>query len=132
MLQVLEAAAITVIITDGTIFLPLRSRGPALWRELVSCPLCLGWWIGAISALWRHPTGLEPVELAWHVAAAGALSGCAALLFHCLIGWLDWNTEKPHEKASEKDPEEERREEHSRREDRPDGGPGGAELRRDG
>lgn len=92
-MQVLEAAAITVVLTQGTIFRPLRERGPRLWRELVSCPLCLGWWIGAFAGWWEV-RGLEPLPwaTAWHVVASGALAGSAALLFRRLTDYLDSNS----------------------------------------
>lgn len=90
--QVLESAAVTVVLTQGTIFRPLRERGPKLWRELVSCPLCLGWWIGAAGIGCNDHFGLEPLAAFWHVAASGALAGSTALLFRRLTDWLDSNT----------------------------------------
>lgn len=42
----LEAAAITLVFTRGSLFDGMRSRGPAWWRELARCPLCAGVWVG--------------------------------------------------------------------------------------
>lgn len=83
----------TVVLTQGTIFRPFRERGPRFWRELVSCPLCLGWWIGAFAGWWevRFLESL-PAATAWHVVASGALSGSAALLFRRLTDYLDSNS----------------------------------------
>lgn len=108
MLQVLEAAAVTVVVTQGTIFRPLRERGPKLWRELVNCPLCLGWWIGAAGALGDTSYSELVLQLsqfpdqaflgvfarscwaiAWHVASAGAMAACFALLFRRVTEYLD-------------------------------------------
>lgn len=102
--QVLESAAITVVLTQGTIFRPLRElqwawcgkklpRVTQFWHELMHCPLCLGWWIGAFAGWWEL-RGLEPFAAAtvWHVVASGALAGSTALLFRRLTSWLDANT----------------------------------------
>lgn len=91
LLTVLEAAAITVVFTQGTIFSKVRSRGPALWRELLSCPLCLGWWLGSGSQ--GLQIALGRADLGWdaplHVVGAGALSGALALLYRRVTDWLD-------------------------------------------
>lgn len=94
MLQVLEAAAVSVLVTQGDIFRPLREHGPKLWRELVNCPLCLGWWIGAAGAAGDVPSYSELTlricwGTAWHVFSAGALAGCAALFYRRVTEYWD-------------------------------------------
>lgn len=61
----LQAAAITLIFVRGSIFERVRSRGPALWRELASCALCAGFWVG----------------LGWFALASWPLQGRAAYLW---------------------------------------------------
>lgn len=94
-LLVLFSAAITVVFTQGKIFRFAREHGPALWRELVSCPLCSGVWIGAGSSflVGGHFVGLLRV---YEALAVGALAGCAAWAFVALLNalgsvevWLD-------------------------------------------
>jgi hypothetical protein len=76
---IFSAAAITLVFVRGSIFAPLRSRGPAIWRELASCALCAGFWVGAILYFLRG----EPAYFAslyWLDALShGALSAAAAL-----------------------------------------------------
>lgn len=113
LLTVLEAAAITVVFTQGTIFSKVRNWGLkspqthgdpyrtaagepekgllALWRELLNCPLCLGWWVGL--ALWGLQDAPDSVGRGWlglvDAAGAGALSGALALLYRRITEWLD-------------------------------------------
>lgn len=44
---VLVAASVSIVLTHGSIFQFFREHGPTLWRDLLSCPLCAGVWIGA-------------------------------------------------------------------------------------
>lgn len=76
---VLGAAAITLLFVLGSIFKPLREHGPKLWRELVTCPLCLGFWlgIGAILVFEGRPHDLKSLCV---VLAGGAVSAFVALL----------------------------------------------------
>lgn len=48
---IIYLTAIAHVWSRGTIFAPLRTRGPAWWIALADCPLCSGWWIGAIGLL---------------------------------------------------------------------------------
>lgn len=83
-LEFVQAVALTLLFVMGSIFKPLRSRGPRLWQELAGCPLCLGWWIGAVGAILGHPGVVW-----WLVPAWGALVGVAALGAHRVLELLD-------------------------------------------
>lgn len=89
-LLVFESAAITLIFVRGSIFQRLRSAGPALWRELASCTMCSGFWIGlawyAISAVSVH--GYADFD-ARSCFGAGALSSGAALLLVRVLDALE-------------------------------------------
>ena len=84
----LEAAAITIVFVRGTIFKRVRESGPALWRELASCPLCAGVWIGAG---WYALRGAVPgpFESALTALATGAATGVLALLASLSVAVLD-------------------------------------------
>jgi hypothetical protein len=94
LLIVLFSAAISVVFTQGEIFKFLR-RGPWLWRELASCALCSGVWIGA--AMWCLFSGFPHVgddllisaRAVAYVLGVGSLSGCVALLFVMVWEKLD-------------------------------------------
>lgn len=85
MISVLFSVVITLVFVSGTIFAPLRKLGPAWWRELVSCALCSGVWIGGGMAYFADPSitgrGLEWLGIA-------ALSGVAALVANLAIDLL--------------------------------------------
>lgn len=94
----LVSTSITLIVVQGSLFDALRARGPALWRELLRCPLCLGVWVGA--ALWAAVGALGgdfAPELAqgpwgWRAAGAasfGAVTGVAALTLRRIWDALD-------------------------------------------
>lgn len=90
LLEALEAAAITLLFVQGSIFKPLRERGPAWWQELASCPLCLGFWVGAASYMLQPGAGLpQNAHSLWRVVAAGALSGMIALGCKFVLDTLD-------------------------------------------
>jgi hypothetical protein len=94
----LFSAAITVVFTRGTLFEALRggphrareaeARIVRFFRDLVSCPLCCGVWIGAAVSLVHDSGG------AWGAARAADLLGfscvCAvlALIAYSAIDWL--------------------------------------------
>lgn len=79
------SVAITLVVTQGTVFDSLRARGPALWRELLKCPLCLGVWVGG--AVWGllgpAPTLLDHLPrwagVVGEFLGFGCLTGVAAL-----------------------------------------------------
>ena len=84
---VLGAVAITLLFVLGSIFDPLREHGPKLWRDLVSCPLCLGFWFGVGTALLfkGRPHDLQGL---WVLIAAGAVSAFVALICKQVSGLL--------------------------------------------
>lgn len=88
---VLVSAAITVVFTRGSIFDPLRARGPELWRDLAKCPLCVGVWVGGgAAAAGSRLAGVESAFLLLFLAVAlGSLTGCLALLFVRVSDWLE-------------------------------------------
>jgi len=88
------SAAIAVVFTQGEIFKFLR-RGPWLWRELASCALCSGVWVGMAMSLLFYGFPQPGADL-WTIVAVGArvlglgaLSGCAAVLFVAVWEKLD-------------------------------------------
>ena len=70
---------VTLVVTQSTIFAPLRSLAGRLWPwlgKLLACPMCFGWWVGA--ALSLYP-GLGPsAALGLPRALAAPLDGFAA------------------------------------------------------
>jgi hypothetical protein len=91
-LQFAQAVALTLLFVMGSIFDWVRSFGSQvksprllvivleLWRELVSCPLCSGFWIGYFSAQtpWETTKLAEvPGFVLW-----GASVGVIALAVH--------------------------------------------------
>lgn len=80
---VAQAAAITLVFVRGSIFERLRSAGPALWRELASCAMCAGFWVGAIWCV--VSAGYEPLRC----FATGALTAAAALLLVRVLDALE-------------------------------------------
>jgi hypothetical protein len=88
---VLQAAAITLVITEGSIFARLRTFGPALWRQLVACSLCLGVWVGAALYLvqaFTYPwTWRSAVEVLGFGCVTGVLAFLGAQLIACLDRW---------------------------------------------
>jgi len=91
---VLFSAAIAVVFTQGEIFKFLR-RGPWIWRELASCALCSGVWLGAGMYLLFYGFPHAGGDL-WTIATSvarvlgvGSLSGCVALIFVSIWEKLD-------------------------------------------
>jgi hypothetical protein len=88
---VLFSAAITVVFTRGTIFNALRTHGPDLWRELVTCSLCSGVWVGA-GVTWlaaRYLGFRTDFPLLFTMLGLGSLVGCVAMLFVRVVDWLE-------------------------------------------
>jgi hypothetical protein len=88
---VLQAAAITLVITEGSIFARLRTFGPALWRQLVACSLCLGVWVGmALRVVQAQDVVLDrffAVEVLGFGCVIGVLAFMGAQLIACLDRW---------------------------------------------
>jgi hypothetical protein len=85
LLVILQAAAITLVFTQGSLFDVFRLRGPELTRELARCPLCLGVWVGVGLASWAFGSGHL------HVPEAGATWRAASpylLGFGCMTAVL--------------------------------------------
>jgi hypothetical protein len=73
-----QAAAIALVFVQGSLFDPLRERGPELWRQFAKCALCVGFWVGMLwTAVARRDFSLEP--LLFSVFANGALTAAVAL-----------------------------------------------------
>lgn len=88
---VLVSAALTVVFVRGTLFDAFRRRGPDVWRELCSCALCMGVWVGGgVGALelWHAKA---PVDLwfAFAVLTTGATTGVVAWLVVSAENYLD-------------------------------------------
>jgi hypothetical protein len=85
-LLVAESTAITLIFVRGSIFDWLRAAGPAWWRELASCALCSGFWIGgawyAISRV--IALGYANFDVARCFGAAALCSAAALLVVRVL------------------------------------------------
>jgi hypothetical protein len=80
--EVISLVCITHVWTRGTIFAPLRTRGPAFWRALADCPLCSGFWIGALG----HCAFCYPLRPFWlDILGVGATVGTLALVVYGLI-----------------------------------------------
>lgn len=103
-LQLLEAVGITIVFTQGSIFKEFRDSGPALWQELLNCPLCIGVWLGAALRV-----ALDAPPQAFSAAVAtlgfGAATGMLALLTKRIFDYLESSAlrsdfEIEHAKAS--------------------------------
>ncbi len=46
--EVIYLVAIAIVWSRGSIFRWVRTHGPRPWTMLADCPLCSGWWIGAL------------------------------------------------------------------------------------
>ena len=86
LVEALEAAAITLLWVRGSVFKPLRERGPKLWQELASCSLCFGVWVGWLGHL-AH-AGIHDLSL-WKVIVAGAVSGVSAMVCEIVLKTVD-------------------------------------------
>ena len=69
-----QAAAITLVVTEGSIFTRLRTFGPQLWRQLVSCSLCLGVWVGMA----LYVLHALPIWWSWRLGVEVLGFGCAS------------------------------------------------------
>lgn len=97
--HVLSAAAVAFVIARAGVFAWLR-RGRPGWVEFVSCPLCVGFWVGfglglarlSLSRSSGDPVvfwGLWQLRDALDLVAGGALVGATAFLYACVIDFLD-------------------------------------------
>lgn len=88
---VLFSAAITVVFVRGEIFHALRTHGPELWKQLATCALCSGVWVGAgVTWLAARYLGLRTdFPLLFTALALGSSTGCAALLYVRVIDRLE-------------------------------------------
>lgn len=80
--EVISLTAIAHVWARGSIFAPFRTRGPAWWRALADCPLCSGWWIGALGHVaYTLPEPPLPLD----TVGVGAVVGTLALAVFGLI-----------------------------------------------
>lgn len=80
--EVISLTCIAHVWSRGTLFLRLRTRGPAWWRALADCPLCSGWWIGAAGHVaYHYPRAVHPLD----VVGVGAVVGTLSLAIYGLI-----------------------------------------------
>lgn len=87
--QVLSSAAVAFVIARAGVFAWLR-KGPTGWVEFVSCPLCVGFWVGFGLGVTRLYLGKTlDFSDAFDLVAGGALVGAVALLYACVIDFLD-------------------------------------------
>jgi hypothetical protein len=77
---IIYLVAISYVWSRGSIFRSLRTRGPALWRQLADCPLCSGVWIGLLGQLAFR---LWPGPLT--ILGRGSLVGAAAFALYGAI-----------------------------------------------
>lgn len=95
----LEAAAVAIVLTRGSLFSVFREHGPAGWRAFARCALCVGFWCGAsfsvvtLYSAWSA-AGMSPgrpqwLELGLRVVGLGALSGAVALLYTVVVDGID-------------------------------------------
>lgn len=86
---ILLVYGLTKIITSGSIFDPIKkklgsydSRLIKLFVELINCPLCTGFWVGALIGWFYGPFQF------WNILFNGAFySGCGWII-HCLVQYL--------------------------------------------
>ena len=91
---VIQSVALSVVFHKGTIFRHLREGGPALWREMASCPLCSGVWIGAgwfllRTALASGVAALRSTSILLDALVAGALTSVLSLAVVLLLALLN-------------------------------------------
>ncbi len=89
---VLVTYGATLAVTGSRLARPLRALAarwsPALGR-FVSCPMCVGWWVGLAEAIVLP--GVCPVDgvAAWVRLPANAFAGLAAAwVCHVVLAWL--------------------------------------------
>jgi hypothetical protein len=80
----LACICLTVLIVKGSIFARLRAK----WPALLTCPLCLGWWIGLFGCVLAHATAL-----AWRWALpsleCGVMSAVGSLAVYLALGLIE-------------------------------------------
>lgn len=94
---VIISVSITLVFTEGSLFNVFRRRGPKLLRDLASCPLCSGVWIGMICAGFAIDQGhlvlIEGAQtigrVAPYVLGIGAITGISALTVKRVWDLLD-------------------------------------------
>lgn len=79
--EVLEGACITFVFSRGTIFRRVRESGPAVWRALAGCPLCVGVWIGMALYVARSLGAGRPLD----ALCQGAMTGTLAIAIYGLV-----------------------------------------------
>jgi hypothetical protein len=90
LLQALYCAAITLVFVRGSVFDWLRARGPGWWRELVSCALCSGFWVGAANYTLETAYFADFSGWFWFAALkSGALAAAASLLLVRVLDALE-------------------------------------------
>jgi hypothetical protein len=93
-MSLLASICVTVLIIKGSIFNPLRQVYPVLFH----CPLCFGFWVGALVKLAILRDGLPPgvttmgravlVDLC-KMGAAGAITAVGALFVYEVLGLVE-------------------------------------------
>jgi len=63
---------VTLVITGSKIAKPIR----AIYPPLLSCPLCVGWWVGLVTAL--LPLHLGPAPSSWPLPMAALADAFAS------------------------------------------------------
>jgi hypothetical protein len=78
LLQLASLVGVTIIICRGTIFLRLQRAWPVFFR----CPLCVGFWVGALAEAVRHlrEGGTWPVWAVYDLLLAGGLVGLVSMV----------------------------------------------------
>jgi len=79
-IELVYLIAIAHVWARGSIFRPLRKKGPRLWVMLADCPLCSGFWIGVLG---HFVYGVRPDIIT--LLGIGSLVGTGALAVCALI-----------------------------------------------
>jgi len=79
-LELVYLVCIAHVWSRGTIFRWLRTHGPKPWVMLADCPLCSGWWVGAIGHLLYVTV---PTVIVW--LGTASVVATSTLLVYCLI-----------------------------------------------
>ena len=83
-MMLLACICLTVLVVKGTIFVRLRAR----WPVLLTCPLCLGFWVGLLGCMLAHVT-----TPAWRwilpSLECGVVSAVGALAVYLTLGLIE-------------------------------------------